>query len=72
MLISSNGVTFSSLKEAETFRRNNSTMIDLLKMRVSNMPGVVHADVWLNESEPSFVAGYDAQDEQIVKIKLIA
>lgn len=72
MLISSTGVTFSSMDEAERFKRDNAMMLDSLVERVRRMPGVKHADIWLNQFEPSFVAGFDKNDERIVKIPLTA
>lgn len=70
MITSSQGVTFASSEEAAQFKREHSQALDSLVERVKNMPGVDYADVWLNEYSPSFVAGYDSNDEQIVRIRL--
>ncbi|EGR0763340.1 hypothetical protein ETS23_06365 [Vibrio parahaemolyticus] len=71
MNVSNQGITFSSSEEAAQFRRNHAIALDLVIQRVKTMQGVNYADVWLNQNSPSFVAGYDSNDEQIVRIKLI-
>lgn len=70
MMNNQSGITFASASEAAQFRRNNALMLDLVTQRVEKMPGVDRAEVWLNQFSPSFVAGYDEHDNQIVRIRL--
>lgn len=61
---------FTSLQEAESFKAANHLYLQQLQEDVRAIPGVEYSDIWLNGSSPSFVAGYDIDDCQIVSFKI--
>lgn len=69
-MTNSNGVSFDSLAAAEGFAAKNQPLIAAALRDVDATEGVVWSDVWLNGNGPSFVEGYNADDQPIVAVKL--
>lgn len=63
-------VSFTSAQEALSYEIDNQASLRRLQREVEAVPGVSYSEVWLNGSCPSFVAGYDDQDEVIVCVKV--
>lgn len=61
---------FKNINEAEAFKNNNTAMLQALQTEIEKIDGVAYSDVWLNKNSPSFVAGYNNEDEQIVSLKI--
>lgn len=63
-------VSFTSVQEALSYEIANEAALRRLQREAEAVPGVEYSEVWLNGNCPSFVAGYDNQDEVIVCFKV--
>lgn len=65
-----NFMTFKNIKEAEKYKKDNAAMLQQLQSEVEKIEGVAYSDIWLNKIAPSFIAGYNSDDEQVVSLKI--
>lgn len=63
-------MNFDSLSQAKRYERDNADLISMLQKETEAIDGVLYSEVWLNGNPPSFVAGFNNEDEHIVSLKL--
>lgn len=61
---------FASLTHAEEFKQNNLKLLSELSSEVEKLEGIERSEVWLCGNCPSFIAGYDDNEEQIVSLPI--
>ncbi|KZX78274.1 hypothetical protein A3715_10425 [Oleiphilus sp. HI0009] len=60
----------SSLNDADEFKKANLSKIDSLMNEAELVDNVVHSELWVNGNCPSFVAGFNDEDEWVVSYKI--
>jgi hypothetical protein len=57
---------FKSLEEADHFKQCEADRLMQLQTEALALDGVVHTEIWLCGNCPSFVAGFNSEDAQVV------
>ena len=63
-------VSFTSQKEAESYRHQKLDSLARLQQEAESISGVAYSEVWLNEFTPSFIVGLNSEDEHFVSFDL--
>lgn len=61
---------FESFAHSEKFKKDNLKLLSDLSNEVENIADVDYSEVWLNGNSPSFIAGFDKNDIQIVSLPI--
>ena len=61
---------FESIDHAKQFEKQNIEMLNNMLLEVEQIESVQYGDVWLNSKAPSFIAGFNDEDEIIVCIPI--
>jgi len=56
---------FNNLAEAETFKSSHADYLAELEQQALATPRVAWTEVWLNGNYPSYVTGYDEDEEEV-------
>lgn len=57
---------FTDYDQASTWRRNKDCLVQILTAEVERISGVSYTEDWLCGKCPSFIAGFNEDDEMIV------
>ncbi|TNC80868.1 MAG: hypothetical protein C9356_12140 [Oleiphilus sp.] len=58
--------TFHTTEQAIAFSTTNAECLHAMEQEALRCEGVEYADQWLNGACPSFIAGYNGEDEMVV------
>jgi hypothetical protein len=57
---------FTDRSQADQWRHRHQNLLMALNMEASAVEGVSYAETWLCGGSPSFVAGFDEDDQMVV------
>ena len=57
---------FASLDQAQAWRQRSRGLLAELEAIAAAVEGVAYTDTWLCGNAPSYVAGFNAEDEMLV------
>jgi hypothetical protein len=61
---------FASREEALRYKRTHAEHIELALQFACSLESVEYGEVWLNQHTPSYVAGFNSEDDIVVSIPL--
>ena len=65
-------ILFTNLNEAEQFKAANALYLDKKSKEIRRLDNVAYTEVWLTKNVPSYIAGFNCDDEIVCEVKLDA
>lgn len=61
---------FNTIQELETFKKTSYHLLEYVQQEVCAIEGVTYSEIWLCVGSPSFICGYNSEDQPILSFPI--